>query len=516
MATKKKGGDLTAVIDFIFDEKKLKQFEKKFNSIVKGVKKFEKTGKRAMDVVNQSTQKATRETEQYQHELQTVNRELSKMGKLGSVAKKAMGFGVVGAGIAGFVAKRAVDKEIEMSRVARQVKTTTALMRALDTASAKTGLTFSQMSDMIKEISISTGDALEGSGSSFDAFKALGYTQAQVKALSESKDQGKAFLKVINDIQKSGKSISQQSWIADGIFKGEGDALIGSLQGFKDFSGEITATAGLMADTTEATKELTNAMFELKKLFGVLTTGLLKENADLFKMFANSLAEVSKNIKQEDITKFMTEMKNTLKDIKPWMEFLIRHWEILLSLGIGAKIFSATTALLKMGDAIMKSTLVTKLLVGWQSKMSKMTKASTVAINAETTATNANTLAKKRNALAGLGKLGKKAGILGAVLGGGLAVGKGLSMLSDQVTGGNRSARFNEGLKYLASGEFLPKASDIRTTTVAEARARRMSQERIAQRAQTNNNYATNNSQVQIHVDSIDSNSIDQYTLGGN
>ena len=161
-----------------------------------------------------------------------------------------------------------------------------------------------------------------------------------------------------------------------------------------------------------------------------------------------------------------------------------------------------------------------------------MVMSETLATTAATNATNANTAANLNNAKSKLAQAsatkkslasrvgtGLAKGV--AVVSAGLALGKGISMAIDKVTGGNRSERFNEGLKYLAKGEFVNKGRSLEEMGILGAKesiAFKNSRARMDAKTSstsTNNNYSTRSNNVQIHVDNLDQETIETYIQGG-
>jgi len=126
--------------------------------------------------------------------------------------------GVLGAGLAGFIgalsvgallraSKAALDYAGSLAEVAQQVGVTARDLQVLRFAGGQVGISTEQMDKALQKFTKSLGDARNGSAEAIKTFKALGFTDQDIKRL----DAHEALLKTADGLEKVGDRASRAS-----------------------------------------------------------------------------------------------------------------------------------------------------------------------------------------------------------------------------------------------------------------------------------------------------------------
>ena len=264
--------------------------------------------------------------------LKTLNQQTDKLGtgfqktmkKMGaSMLKLSAGIAASGAAIIAFGQKMA-DLANQMSDASTKTGLTTDTLQGLKLAAEGSGLSFSNLENGLVRFQSSIAQAVEGTGRSADAFKALGIDVHNSQGELKSADQ--LFTQVTNRLGELENITMRNSLAMDLFGQRAGPALAqsGALQNmraFKEFASEFGVN---MKDAGEEAARFQRAMAEIKLVLEGVFSGLLMTATGTTKL-SDGLFAVADNI-----IFFGTIADSVLGNVKAFITGLITGFEAVI------------------------------------------------------------------------------------------------------------------------------------------------------------------------------------------
>jgi hypothetical protein len=264
--------------------------------------------------------------------LKTLNQQTDKLGtgfqktmkKMGaSMLKLSAGIAASGAAIIAFGQKMA-DLANQMSDASTKTGLTTDTLQGLKLAAEGSGLSFSNLENGLVRFQSSIAQAVEGTGRSADAFKALGIDVHNSQGELKSADQ--LFTQVTNRLGELENITMRNSLAMDLFGQRAGPALAqsGALQNMKAFK-EFASEFGVnMKDAGEEAARFQRAMAEIKLVLEGVFSGLLMTATGTTKL-SDGLFAVADNI-----IFFGTIADSVLGNVRAFITGLITGFEAVI------------------------------------------------------------------------------------------------------------------------------------------------------------------------------------------